>query len=276
MRPSSEKGVSELLENLSLDKLAVALLALTVLRLLLLLWRKQTVPGQPSELHPIARGIAEVAEAFLVAGALVFFLIRPFFFQAFFIPTGSMENTLLGHDAGDRGYTDTVHDNIFVNKLVYRTGDPQRGDIVVFRAPKEADMENDPPVENTLIKRCMGVPGDTILIDADGVHRSGKLLKESYIKEPMNPEILRSAVFAVGKSLTLGPRQYFMMGDNRNNSNDSRYWGVVSRERVIGKAQMIFLPFSRIRFLRNDSPVETNDSVSTPNSPAASPLPAPR
>ncbi len=276
MRPSSEKGVSELLANLSLDTLAIALLALTALRLLLLLWRKQTVPGQPAELHPMARGIAEVAEAFLVAGALVFFLIRPFFFQAFFIPTGSMENTLLGHDAGDRGYTDTVHDNIFVNKLVYRTGDPQHGDIVVFKAPKAADMENDPPVENTLIKRCIGVPGDTILIDADGVHRNGKLLKESYIKEPMSASLVGNAVFAVDKPLVLGPRQYFMMGDNRNYSNDSRYWGIVSRERVIGKAQMIFLPFNRIRLLRYDPPVETNDSVSTRNSSAASPLPAPR
>jgi signal peptidase I len=179
-----------------------------------------------------------------------------------------MENTLLGHDAGridnvtGEPHPDTIHDHIFVNKLVYRYSEPQRGDIIVFRAPKEADAEHpnlDDKVENVLIKRCIGVPNDTIEVKEGAVYLNGKRQEEyhnpigSYpysIKDPMREGLESIFKYAgPGRPVTLKPGQLWVMGDNRNDSNDSRYWGPLDRDRVIGKASFIFWPLDRIRLL---------------------------
>ncbi len=272
MNPAStDTGATEFLANLSVSTVVLVALVLTVLRLILLQLAGPAVskPAVKSG-SARARGLAELLESFIIAFGFVFLIIRPFLIQAFFIPSESMENTLLGHDQYNpkthEQRPDTVHDHIFVNKLIYRHSDPHRGDIVVFKAPKEADglaaSEHRPQVENILIKRCIGVPGDTIEIKNGAVYRNGTKLDEFHnplagfpysIREPMIE--LPDTHWATAEAdlhpgpLHLGPNQYWMMGDNRNNSSDSRFWGPLERRRVIGKAAVIFWPLSRIRVL---------------------------
>jgi len=268
MNPTTDTGVGEIFASLSVGMITLIALVLTMLRVLLLSL-KSPRPGVPDEVHPKARGVAEILESLIIAGILVFLIIRPFFVQAFFIPSESMEPTLLGHDAVSKfgsgtTHTDTVHDHIFVNKLIYRFSEPKRGDIVVFRAPARADSEHQDPAdkkENVLIKRLIGIPGDRIRVKespvrqkggapAYAVFRNGVMLDEKgYTKEPMDAPS-PGVQHAVDSDLVLGPGQLFVMGDNRNDSNDSRYWGTLDRDRVIGKANFIFFPFNRIRVLK--------------------------
>ncbi|HLV79508.1 MAG TPA: signal peptidase I [Chthonomonadaceae bacterium] len=257
MNPN-ETGAAELLANLHIETVVLIAVALTVLRMILLHIKTQARRGVPAEVHPYARAVAEIIESLIVAGVLVFLIIRPFFVQAFFIPSESMEPTLCGHDAGvnQRGimHDDTCHDHIFVNKLVYRYSQPHRDDIIVFKAPKSADAEDKiqgkPQVENVLIKRLIGLPGDTVQIKPDGVYVNDQKLNEPYIKEAMDPSLEPNFKYgADGKPVHLGPNQLWVMGDNRNDSNDSRYWGPLDRSRVIGKASLIFWPLNRVRVL---------------------------
>ncbi len=265
MHTTTDAGVPELLANLTVPTIVLIALALTFLRLVLLSLKESPQAGKPAETHTAARSVAEILESLIIAGVLVFLIIRPFFVQAFYIPSESMEPTLLGHDPGTNNlgvsHTDSVHDHIFVNKLIYRTGDPQHGDIIVFKAPKEADgedkMKGEPLKENILIKRCMGIPGDTLWVHDGAVYRkqAGQSdftrLTEPYLdpKQPMDNPQRPDAMFGTHEQLTLGPGEYFAMGDNRNDSNDSRFWGTVERKRIIGKAAFIFFPFQRVRVI---------------------------
>ncbi len=274
MNPT-DSGATDLLANLSAGAVLAIALALTVLRVLLLKFSKSA--PQPannntsqSQDSSAALYLAEVCESLIIAGILVFLVIRPYLVQAFYIPSESMERTLLGHDAGpspDQStiiYKHTVHDHIFVDKLIYRYSNPKHGDIIVFKAPASADAEDiqegKPGKQNILIKRVIGVPGDTIQVvqigNTDYVKRNGKVLheyknpKRPYsINQPMDPTYNSMFKFAYPDPLHLGPGQYFVMGDNRNDSNDSRYWGTVSRWRIMGKAEVIFWPLNRIRIL---------------------------
>lgn len=256
-----EVGATEWLANLSIGYVVLAAFVLTLVRLAL-------VPLEDQ----FARSIAELAESLIIAAILVFLIVRPFFVQAFYIPSESMEPTLMGHDAGYNPATNTdyptaIHDHIFVNKLVYRLRDPRRGEIIVFRAEKKADTAGGGQHENVLIKRLIAIPGDTVEIKKapDGQMRvflNGRPLIEKVanpdgsctgapycIKAPMDDPQPEQAHYAEGTPLHLGPNQLFVMGDNRNNSNDSRFWGTLPRNRVIGKAEVIFWPLSRIRIL---------------------------
>ena len=157
----------------------------------------------------------------------------------------------MGHDSGMSfsgvTYKDTVHDTILVNRLVYWRHEPKRGDIIVFTAPKKADFEHGHTVENILTKRVIGAPGDTIEIKGGKVWRNGKPLDEPYIKEPMEDPQPLSATYGVDRPLKLGQNEYYVLGDNRNHSNDSRFWGVVTRNRIIGKVTAIIAPYERQR-----------------------------
>ena len=258
MQPQ-EVGAGEILANLSVAHIVLAAFVLTVIRFAL-------VPIRA----PIARSVAEMIESLLVAGVLVFMIVRPFFMQAFYIPSESMEPTLMGHEAGFNHRTGespptAIKDKLFVNKFTYLIGEPKREDIVVFRAPKAADFETEHTHENVLIKRLIGIPGDTIEVKPDEagvtrVFRNGTAVNEPVcnkdasnepcIKEQMlNPQP-DGAAFGVTSPLKLGPGELFVMGDNRNFSNDSRFWGVLKRDRVIGKAAFIFWPLGRIRIVR--------------------------
>jgi signal peptidase I len=155
-----------------------------------------------------------------IAFALVLALaIRGYVFEPMIVPTGSMIHTI---EIGDR---------ILVNKFIYRFEPLKRGDIVVFRFP------DDP--RQTFVKRLIGIGGDVIEIKDGTLYRNNVPVQEPYLKEPM-----------VG---SFGPYRvpegyFFMMGDNRNNSKDSRFWEnkFVSRNQIVGKATYRIWPLSRI------------------------------
>lgn len=180
------------------------------------------------------KSILEIIDSFIMAGILVFFIIRPFIVQAFYIPSDSMLPTL---QRGDR---------ILVNKFVYRFKSPQRGDVIVFPAPPQALSNSDYSVGNSsskkdFIKRLIGLPNDTIEVQGGAVYINGKKTKENYI---MDPPMYEYGPFKVP------PGKLFVMGDNRNNSNDSHFWGPLAEERVLGKAMVIFWPPKRVRIIR--------------------------
>jgi len=177
------------------------------------------------------KGAIEFLDSALLALALVFFLLRPFVLQAYFIPSDSMLPTL---HRGDR---------ILVLKFPYRFRDPKRQEIVVFRAPPAAANG----AKKDFIKRVIGLGGDQIAVRYDKttgdneVFINGKPLKEDYIFEPMDYKY----------DLTKVPRgMLFVMGDNRNDSNDSHHWGFLPRRNLEGKAVLRFWPPNRISLVR--------------------------
>ncbi len=171
----------------------------------------------------------EYAEALLVALLLAFF-IRTFIVQAFKIPSGSMLDTL------------QIGDHLLVNKFLYgvkwpfsdsyavQGSDPQRGDIVVFKYPNNKSID--------YIKRIVGLPGDSIEIRNKQLIRNGRPVQESYIKHSQ-PSLMLPVRDNFGP-VTVPPGKYFMMGDNRDDSQDSRFWGFVDREELHGKAWRIY------------------------------------
>lgn len=183
--------------------------------------------------------LREYLEALLIAVIFVNFA-RVFVFQAFKIPTGSMIDNLL------------VGDHIIVNKFLYGAHGAKfgvfpfrsigRGDIIVFRYP------DDP--ETDFVKRVVGMPGDTIAIRDKKVYVDGKFLPEPYAVhedpqvyplQPALPEPYRSRdQFG---PFTVPLDHYFVMGDNRDRSNDSRYWGTVPRSLIKGRALLVYWSF---------------------------------
>lgn len=125
---------------------------------------------------------------------------------------------------------------LVVSRAHYLFGDPARGEIVVFDPPGDDDQADDP----LLIKRLIGMPGDTVELREQQVYINGVLLDEPYINEPCEPSRCRD------NSWELGPNEYFFMGDNRNNSRDSRVFGPVTRDRIIGEAIIRYWPLEDI------------------------------
>jgi signal peptidase I len=114
---------------------------------------------------------------------------------------------------------------VLVNRLAYRIGKPSRGDIIIFRYPPD-------PTQVPYIKRVIGLPGDTIHITDGKVYINGDLLVEPYLVTTTNR----------GGDWTVPANSLFVMGDNRNNSSDSRSWGFVPLQNVIGKAEVVYWP----------------------------------
>ncbi len=185
--------------------------------------------------------IREYYEALLIAVIFVNFA-RIFVFQAFKIPTGSMEDNL------------KIGDHIIVNKFIYGPNagplgrlfpirEVRRGDIIVFRYPLQPDTD--------FVKRVIGMPGDTIEIRDKKVSVNGNQLNEPYVLhedpqiyplQPALPEPYRSRdQFG---PYTVPPSSYFAMGDNRDKSSDSRYWGTVPRSMIKGRAFMVYWSFA--------------------------------
>lgn len=123
---------------------------------------------------------------------------------------------------------------LIVSRVHYLIGEPQRGDIAVFKAPGNDD--NDPP----LIKRVIGLPGDVVELRDGLVYVNDAVLDETYIKEDCTSSRCRDNLWE------LGADEYFLMGDNRNNSRDSRVFGAVERSRVIGEAVIRYLPIEDV------------------------------
>ena len=177
--------------------------------------------------------VREYGEAIVVA-VLLALVIRAFVVQAFTIPSGSMMDTLL------------VGDYILVNKFLYGpeipftdahlpgVRSPSRGDIIVFKYPNDETRD--------FIKRIVAVGGDTVQVVDNRVVLNGHLTDEPYIRPgsiPSSPST--HCGYLYGCEPTVVPQgSYFVMGDNRDNSQDSRYWGFVRREKIRGKAFLIY------------------------------------
>ena len=123
-------------------------------------------------------------------------------------------------------------DFVIVNKLAYKFGEPKHGDIIVFRYPPNPDQV-------PYIKRVIGLPGDQVHIADGKVQINGEWLNEPYLSVPTNR----------GGDWTIPAGTLFVMGDNRNNSSDSRSWGMVPMENVIGRAEVIYWPPENWRVL---------------------------
>ena len=182
----------------------------------------------------------EWSEAMIVAVILAL-IIRTFLFQAFKIPSGSMLDTLL------------IGDHLLVNKFIYGTQipfvsddkylkirEPKRGDVIVFEFP--GDEGKSFFERRDFIKRVIGLPGDIIEVKAKQVYVNGQPFTVSAEKHK-DPEIIPAV--ASPRDFT-GPIKvpadnYFVMGDNRDHSNDSRYWGFVPEQNLVGKAVTIWM-----------------------------------
>ena len=179
--------------------------------------------------------IREYAESIVIAVILALF-VRTWVVQAFKIPTGSMENNLL------------IGDHLLVNKFIFGptassierallpVRDVRRGDIVVFKYPDEPERD--------FIKRVVGLPGETLELRAKKVYIDGQPLDEPYVHF-LEPASESQEVTSFDVRERYGPvrvpdGQYFVMGDNRDNSQDSRYWGYLPRHYIKGRALMIY------------------------------------
>jgi len=162
----------------------------------------------------------------IVAGALVVALVvKTFLIQAFFIPSLSMYDTL---DKGDR---------VLVNKLSYRLHDIHRGDIIVFERPEGVP---DNGIKD-LIKRVIGLPGETIESRDGGVYIDGERLDEDYLADGVTTVNLDRQ--------TIPEDHVFVMGDNRGNSEDSRVFGPISDDLVVGRAFVLVWPITEVHLL---------------------------
>lgn len=152
------------------------------------------------------------------------------------IPSASMEPTL--HCARPAvGCTSRFSDRVIANRLVYRFHDPRRGDIIVFRAP--ARVEAACGIGGTLIKRIVGLPGEKVSMRNGHAFIDGVRLDEPYLSPAYRSH-------EVGEWGRLPSGAYFVLGDNRPLSCDSRNWGVVPRDNIIGRAEVTYWPPGRV------------------------------
>ena len=161
--------------------------------------------------------IRELLETVISAGIIAFIIIT-FIGQVTVVRGASMEPTL--HD----------RERLIANKISYRFESPERNEIIIFKPPIG--------IKRNYIKRIIGIPGDKIEIVNGKIYVNDQVLEEPYVKhrsyENMPPTIVPADSF-------------FVLGDNRPNSSDSRYWGFVPRKNVVGKAWVVFWPLNKIR-----------------------------
>lgn len=176
----------------------------------------------------------------IIVAFLLAMVIRAFVVQAFKIPTGSMRMTLIEGDL------------ILVNKFIYGAKvpftnwrlpalhQPKRGDVVVFIYPEDKKKD--------FIKRLVGLPGETIEIKGGSI----------YVNDKPAPELIFSQIYyynrggfaAEGQKISVPKDSYFVLGDNSTSSKDSRYWGFVPKEDLLGQAMIVYWPLQRIRVIK--------------------------
>ena len=160
----------------------------------------------------------------IIGAVILAFLIDTFVIVNAQIPSGSMENTIM---TGDR---------VFGNRLAYKFSDPKRFDIIIFKYPDDESQ--------LFIKRIIGLPGETVEIHDGNIYINGSdsPLEDVDIKEPMEGSF---------GPYTVPEGCYFVMGDNRNNSRDSRYWEntFVSEDEILGKAVLRYWPLNKMKLL---------------------------
>lgn len=174
-------------------------------------WGASTSPGRGAR---ALRLIVELVQTLLIAGLL--FVGVNLVTARIRVEGNSMEPSL--HDG----------EFVVVSRLAYRWAEPGRGDIVVFRFPLD--------LQRRFIKRIIGLPGDTIRVEAGQVFVNGQLLDEPYI----------SAQPRYTGQWDVGPREVFVLGDNRNNSSDSQNWGMLPVDDILGKAILVYWPPSEL------------------------------
>lgn len=172
----------------------------------------------------LGQSIWELAR-FVIIALLIVIPVRVFVVEPFVVSGSSMFPTF------ENG------DYLLVDKVSYELGDPKRDDVVIFKYPNDQ--------KKFFIKRIIGLPGETVDVKGSTItitnakHTDGFKLEEPYIKQ----------VFDSDAHLTLASDEYFVMGDNRNASSDSRYWGAVKRDLLAGRAFMRLLPVNHIDLL---------------------------
>ena len=188
--------------------------------------KKETKPRKTEETS-IGREIWEYVKMIAIVVAVVVFVEQVIVINAR-IPSPSMENTIM------------TGDQIFGNRLAYVKSDPQRYDIVIFYYPDDEKQK--------FIKRVIGLPGETVQIMDDGsIYINGEKLEENYGMEVIKPETIGRAA----EPIELGDDEYFVMGDNRNGSTDSRHeWlGAIDEDYILGQAVAVLWPLGRIGLL---------------------------
>jgi signal peptidase I len=148
--------------------------------------------------------------------------IRTFVAEARYIPSGSMEPTL------------QINDKLIIDKISYDFSSPKRGDIIVFNPTKNLMLEN---FHDAFIKRVIGLPGEKVAVKNGKVYINDVPLQENYLEA--KPDYQWGPVVVPADS-------YLVLGDNRNNSYDSHYWGFVPRNKILGRAILRFWPLNRI------------------------------
>jgi signal peptidase I len=201
---------------------------------------------QPGVLAVVRETVVLVALAVLLAVVFKTFLVA-----AFYIPSGSMESTL------------NISDRVLVEKVSYRFGDVERGDVVVF-VHDDPGFETSgpsnpvtgffsslgqavgvvPPSDRDFIKRVVGIPGDRITCRGGALYRNDQRVPEPYLDQGTTTDGCRQT--------TVAPGQLYVMGDNRGNSQDSRSFGTIDRSDVVGRAFVRIWPLNHIGWLRRD------------------------
>ena len=177
----------------------------------------------------LLRSLLELPLILLIAFALVFGFVRPVVAAPFYVGSGSMEPTL-------RGCPGCTNDRLLINKLAYDVKGPERGDIVLFRDPEGG--------REALLKRVVGLPGDRITVHQGTLYLNGEPQREPYV-------VNRACIRSMPKTCSFGPvtvpkRHLFVMGDNRTRSYDSRFFGPVPEDNLIGEALFRFWPPGRM------------------------------
>jgi len=196
----------------------------------------EQVPTETEETPERDNSLTEIIR-FSVLALLIVIPIRMFVAQPFIVSGASMD--------------DTFHSGeyLIVDQLSYHLHTPTRGDVVIFRYPRDPSK--------FFIKRLIGVPGDTITIKGSTVTITNEASPEGFV---LDEPYIKSMRTTGSIEETLGAREYFVMGDNRDESSDSRVWGVLQEERIIGRALVRLFPPQVIDFL----PGAVADQLSNP------------
>ena len=176
----------------------------------------------------------------IIFALLIAFLVRNYLFQPYRVQMGSMQPTLHNNDL------------IMVNKIVYRINPPKRGDIVVFNPPGNTSNIH-------YIKRVIGLPGESIEVKNGKVFINQTELIEPYLSQIDTPGMVGPVV--------LGENEFFVLGDHRNNSMDSRDFGAITKDHIHGKTMFVLWPmkdfqvFSHVKYELSEAPTETSEET---------------
>lgn len=172
--------------------------------------------------------ILDITQTFVVTGA-VFFFITYFFFRPFQVSGNSMYSN----------YKDKEY--IITNLISLRFSNPTHGDVIVFKSPSDQNKD--------FIKRIIAIQGDEIFIENGKVYLNGDLLEEEYLDPGM--QTFGGAFLQEGIKKTVPNGYFFVMGDNRNDSSDSRTWGFVTRKNIKGISFFVYWPLNEVQIIKN-------------------------